>query len=519
MLPLVASSMVVCHAPTAKQHTSVLNYTQATMSPISLRLRSKRAQLALRFFTYGVMTLATVFLTTLAIFYAMGFRFNQSTKQFDQGGLVQFRSMPDGANIYIDGKQQSFKTPARANLPAGDHEVSMHLNGYRDWKRSVSLAPGQLLWLNYTRLIPESITTTPLRAFPSVANMLPSPDHRWMLIQEAADVPAFTLVDASDEKNPTYTDFTLPEAMLHKVNNKYGQFTMVEWDLSSRYVLIHHQNGTQNEWLRVERSNPQAAVNISQLFGLDISEAHFAGSNPNLIFAKTSDILRRLDIGANNASAALVSGIIQFTVFGDNTVSFTANRQGAPNESQAVVGLYKQDKETLVQTFPAGTPLMIAYTEYDNHGYLAIYKNDGVVQLLRDPGVSNKDTAQFATVAVSQMLKWLMFSNNGRMLVGGNDTMMTTYDIELGKIFPDTLGFMDGTPLGKPSWFDDYSLWTGAGGRLRVFEFDGQNDREITTASPGQNVNLSQSGKTLFSVGKNAITNTFFLQSSKLVIE
>jgi hypothetical protein len=489
------------------------------MSPISLRLRSKRAQLALRFFTYGVMTLATVLLTTLAIFYAMGFRFNQATRQFDQGGLVQFRSIPDGANIFIDGKQQSFKTPARANLPAGEHDVSMHLNGYRDWKRTVSLAPGQLLWLNYTRLIPESITTTPLRAFPSVANIVPSPDHRWMLIQEAPEVPAFTLVDASDEKNPTYTDFTLPESALHKVDNKYGTFSVIEWDLSSRYVLIHHQNGSINEWLRVERSNPQAAVNISRLFGIDVGEAHFAGSNPNLIFVKTNDILKRLDIGANSASAALVNGIVAFTVFGDNTVSFTANRQGAPNESQAVVGLYKQDKETIVQTYPAGTPLMVAYSEYDNHSYLAIHKNDGIIQLLRDPGVSTKDTAQFATVAVSQPLKWLMFSNNGRMVVGGTDTMMTTYDIELGKTFPGTLNFMGNTPLGKPDWIDDYSFWSDAGGRLRIFEFDGQNDREITTVNPGLNVNLSQSGKTLFSIGKNAITNTYFLQSSKLVIE
>jgi hypothetical protein len=490
-----------------------------TMSPISLRLRSKRAQLALRFFTYGVMTLATVALTTLAIFYAMGFRFNQATRQFDQGGLLQFRSTPEGATVAIDGEAQSFKTPARANLSAGNHDIAMRLNGYREWKRSITLAPGQLLWLNYTRLIPDSITTTPLRTFPGVAKVVTSPDHRWMLIQPKADVPAFTLVDVNDEKNPAYTDFTLPETALHKVDNKYGQFSIVEWDLSSRFVLIHHQNGSLNEWLRVERSKPQEAINISQLFGLDISEAHFAGSNPNLIFVKTNDILKRLDIGANSASAALVNGIIQFTVYGDNTVSFTAHNQGAPNETQEVVGLYKQDKATIVQAYPANTPLLIAYSEYDNHGYLAIHKSDGAVQLLRDPGASGKDTSQFAAITVSQPLQWLIFSNNGRMLVGGTDKTMTTYDIELGKALPGTLGFMGGAPLSKPEWLDDYSFWTDVGGRLRIFEFDGQNDREITTVSPGYGVNLSQSGKTLFSISKNAITNTFFLQASKLIIE
>ncbi|HSE61152.1 MAG TPA: PEGA domain-containing protein [Candidatus Saccharimonadales bacterium] len=489
------------------------------MSPISLRLKSKRAQLALRFFTYGVMTLATVVLTTLAIFYAMGFRFNNETNQFDQGGLIQFRSTPPGANVLVDGKQQTIKTPDRLNLAAGTHDVTMRLNGYREWKRTVSLAPGQLLWLNYTRLIPESITTTPLRTFPSVAKVMTSPDHRWMLVQQKQDVPAFTLVDVNDEKNPAYTDFTLPETAIRKADNKYGQFTIVEWDLSSRFILIHHQNGTVNEWLRIERSKPQEAINLSQVFGLDIGEAHFAGSNPNLVYAKTNDVLRRLDLGANSASAALVNGLVTFSVYGDDTISFVAHRQGAPNEKQEVIGLFRQDKETVIQAYPAGTSLKVAYSEYDHHGYLTIHKNDGAIQVLRDPGANTKDTSQFVSITVSQPLSWLMFSNNGRMVVGGTDTSMTTYDIELDKTFQASLGFMGGANLGKPQWLDDYSLWTDTGGRLRIFEYDGLNDREITTVGAGYGVNLSQSGKTLFSIGKNAITNTYFLQASKLVLE
>ena len=146
------------------------------MFPISLR--SKRAQLALRFFTYGVMTLATVVLTTLAIFYAMGYRFNQSSLVFEQGGLVQFRSFPEGGTVVVDGTVQNFKTPGRANLSAGPHTIIMQQQGYRDWQRAITLAPGELLWLNYARLFPNSITTTPVKTFPAITATLPSPDHR-----------------------------------------------------------------------------------------------------------------------------------------------------------------------------------------------------------------------------------------------------------------------------------------------------------------------------------------------------
>src|SRR5262249_48758655 len=101
-------------------------------------LASKRARLALRFFTYGVMTLATILLTTLAVFYAMGYRFNQNDLTFEQGGLIQFRSAPEGAQVYIDGALQGFTTPGRANLGAGTHTVSMQLKGYRSWQKTVA---------------------------------------------------------------------------------------------------------------------------------------------------------------------------------------------------------------------------------------------------------------------------------------------------------------------------------------------------------------------------------------------
>src|SRR5690606_25865776 len=102
-------------------------------------LSSKRAKLAIRFFTYGIMTLSTIVLTVVLIFVALGYRFDQRDLTFDQGGLVQFRSAPEGAAITIDGQRQSIKTPEKANLDAGQHTFGMDLTGYRPWQKTVSL--------------------------------------------------------------------------------------------------------------------------------------------------------------------------------------------------------------------------------------------------------------------------------------------------------------------------------------------------------------------------------------------
>lgn len=488
------------------------------MFPISLR--SKRAQLALRFFSYGVMTLATVLLTALAIFYAMGYRFDQSTLVFEQGGLVQFRSTPEGATVVVDGKVQDFTTPGRANLTAGVHTIVMQLNGYREWQRTVSLTPGQLLWLNYTRFVPNSVSTLPLKTFQTLAGVSTSPDKHFMLLQPKADQPNFTLADISNEKSPTYSTFAIPDSKLSKANGSYGTLKMVEWDLGSRYVIMHQQNGSDDQWLRVDTAKPDNTVNISNLFGLGIGELHFAGNNSNILYATTNGVLRRLDIGASDASAALVPDVTQFTVYGDSTVAFVAKRQSDPNNTdsaQQIVGLYANNKETDVQTYPADAALAIAYGQYDNHNYLAVHKGNGNVQILRDPVTSSKETAEFASFNLAKPAQWLKMSNNGRMITAGYDDVVTTYDLEIGKAYQSTLPFLGTTNVNPMDWLDDYYLWSDNGGRLHIVEFDGQNDREITTVATGFDITLSQSGNTLFSIGKNNDNGSYFLQASQLV--
>lgn len=480
-------------------------------------LSSKRARLAIRFFTYGVMTLATILLTALAVFYAMGWRFNQNDLSFEQGGLLQFISTPRGAQVVIDDKLQSFTTPGRINFGAGTHTAKMQLEGYHTWQKSFSLSPGELLWLNYVRLIPQNIATTKMAGFDSVVAAMASPDRKWMLVQEKIDQPAFKLVDFSDPKKPVVTDLAIPESQLTKKDEKYGQFTIKEWDLNSRYVLIEHANNGSREVLRVDRQKAADAKNISRLFSLAIAEAHFAGGNANLLFANTDGVLRSLDVGANTASAALISGVEQFSVYGNDTIAFVAARDGdSAATKQRVAGIYTQGKETIARTFAADAKVTIAYSEYTRHAYLAIHTGNGEVKVLRDPTATTKDNAEVASFTVSNEAKWLKFSSSGRMLVAGNGNEIANYDLELDELSARTIS---GPALAHPpQWLDDYYLWTDAGDKLRLFEFDGTNDHEITAVAPGIVASLSQDGSYLYSF-KKTDAGSFELQSSQLVLD
>lgn len=483
-------------------------------------LSTKRAQLALRFFTYGVMTVATVVLTTIVVFLVLGYRFDKNLS-FSQGGLVQFRSDPSSAMVFIDGKMESSRTSSRANLPAGNHTVDMFLDGYRSWHKAFSLAPGQLLWLNYVKLIPKNISVSDVQSFDNIASAMASPDHRWLVMQPSADAPNFVLADISNGKNPVISNLQLADTLPTKKDNKFGKFEIVEWDASSRYVLVNHQNGDIHELIRLDRAKPQESVNITRVFSLNIGEAHFSAVNPNIIFAKTDDVLRRLDLGSTNASAALVTDLKQFIVYGEDTIAYVNSQEktvGDPSSKQQSVGIYRHGKATSVRSLPLNQPTIIAYNEYDSHGYLAIGSTENPrIDILRDPVINGpNDSNIFAHLEMQVNPSTLSFSNNGRMLLALSGNYMSSYDLETSSAYNSKLNF--GANLATPpKWLDDFHIWANAGDKLFITEFDGQNSAVISQIIPGLTATLSPNGHELFSFRK--VGAKIILQSSKLTID
>lgn len=485
-------------------------------------LSSKRTRLALRFFTYGVMTVASVVLTTILVFVALGYRFDKNFN-FSQGGLVQFRSLPSDAAVSIDGKMQSFRTPDKTNLPAGQHAFMMQRDGYHTWSKTADLAAGQLLWLNYARLIPNTISTTTIKEYGSVEKSLGSPDKHWMLLHVEQHKPDFALVDYSDEKKPVFKDLQLPDDIFTKKDGTFGTFKILEWDLQSKYVLVEHENGDTVEFARIDRSKPADSVNLTKLFGLDIKDAHFSGNNANIIYAKTSDVLRRLDVGAASASAALVDNLRTFVVYGGDTIAYTNMKQvntGDDTTAKQQVGIYRGGKIIPVRDVAADAQVRLAYNEYDNHSYLAINSGtDSKTDIIRDATATGSSQAAsvYAQLDLDRAVTWLSFSSSGRMLLAQNGKHMATYDLETAKSATKTVeaGTDDVAQL---RWLDDFYLWTDAGSKLRIFEFDGTNEHELTAITPGFDVMLSSNGERLLSIKKND-AGKFDLRASKLVLD
>lgn len=469
------------------------------------------------------MTVATVVITAAAMLFALGYRFDRQSLSFEQGGLIQLMSSPEAAQVIINGKLQPYVTPGKTDLPPGEHTVELRKQGYRPWSKTVQLAAGQLLWLNYERLFPESIETGAAREFDVLAGVKTSPDRRWMILQTAAERPEFAIANIADEQNIQTVPLTIPEASLTPRPDAPRTFTLLEWDLTSRYVLVKYQAGDLTEYLRLDRAQPAQVINITQAFSLPVDEIHFAGDNANLVYVKNGTVLRRLDLGSNNATGALVTGLRDFTVYGTGLVAYTAERERTPGDAGSkyqFAGIFADNKEVPVREYPMEHTLLIDYTEYFNKGYLAVADTSGTsVDIIRDPSQTGaKDNRVFTTMQLKEPAAWLDFSDNGRMLLAQTGNQAATYDLEIAKQYDFTV--QTAAPVTRPfTWIDDYYLFTDANRTIKLLEFDGANARDITGAEEGFGAAFTSDNQNLLSVGRDSATGTYKLQLSRLILQ
>lgn len=470
----------------------------------------KRRKLVL-YFTYGVMTMAVALISAICIFLVLGYRFDFKNGDVEQGALLQFRSFPAGAAIDLDNSTLSFVTPGKKNVALGKHSVSMELDGYDVWEKTFSVKASELRWLNYARLIPKDLKTANVKEFVTVSGMLPSPDKKWMILSTAAEKPEFTLVDIRDEDKPAFASLNLPSNSYTQKEGQPHKFTLLEWDFGARYVLVRHDVGDVSEYLRVDRTDADNTVNISDELGLKLTDIHFSGTSGVVFYALENGAIRRLDSNSGTISQPIVRDVATFEVYKTETLSYVK----LPINDRVGVGVVVNGKASRVATYDNSLPVLVDVNEYFNDYYFAIARGTQV-ELFKDPETRDREKLETSTSPTG--LAWMQFSNSGRFVVAGNGAQFTTYDIETDETtsvnLPGTV--VDAT---KPlQWLDDYYMVSTADNSLRITEFDGANQHVITTSLNGYPVTLNGNGKLMYSLNKTA-TGAVVLQSTKMTIE
>lgn len=484
---------------------------------------SKQKQVIQRIVVYGLMSLSVVALVTLLVFVMLGYQFNKADGKIEQGGLVQFSSTPSGANVGIDSKSFGTQTSARTTMTSGSHFITMNKTGYRQWQKTVSVVPGSVLWLNYTRMIPTTLKPTTVASYGMVSDSNVSPDRKWLAIKEDPTTATIRMENISSSTAKASVLDLPPASYTAPSEGQTQSFAIAQWDPSSRYLLVKHTyNGAKTEWLVVDIQHAETTKNMTTLLGFDAMNVMFSNTDNNVLYGLVGHDLRKIDLGAVTLSGPLVTNVAEFSLYQNSTIVYTTLPD--PTTHARTVGYYSEgaNKPRTIRSYAddGQLPLHIALGSYYSDSYVAIAYGDNVEVLTGDLPRSDASDAStlrmVTTMTVPSGVLNLSIITNGRFVVAQTATGYAVYDLELKKTTTTVLTGPAVTTE-KLHWLDNYMAWSDRDGTLRTVEFDGANQQAIMPVTPGFSVTLSPDGTYLYGFLKTA-EGKYELQRVRMIL-
>ncbi|MDR0957568.1 MAG: PEGA domain-containing protein [Candidatus Nomurabacteria bacterium] len=467
---------------------------------------SKKYDFLHRALTYSIMAIAVIAGVIICLFLAMGYRFDFNSGKISQVALLQFRSIPNKADVTVNDELLPASTPTRLNVPAGKNNVKISLDGYRSWKKTVDVSSGQVLWLDYVRLIPTSITTEVVQSFADMQDILLSPDKHWLFLQSST---GFMLADISDPESVRFSTFIIPDDLLIKPNaDQEEQFAMIEWDSSSRYLLIRHSVGENVEFLRLDRQNPEKIINLNTEFKQPISKLNFAPNKTDEFYGITNNTLNIFLHKDHSTVGQIVDYIVSdYSLSSDGKIAFIGSDTVNAAENNQIIGVYHNNTTTDIKTFDQSAPTFVEMARFNDQDYLVIAR-DETVTIYKDP--IKQSTSEPIYLSSPSGIDWLSLSPTDRFVIAGNDGKIVGYDLDVKDNFSFETSYTE-----APSWLDNTHLVVTNKSQIQIMDFDGTNAENIVSGL--DMAVLSSDGEFLFSLDKT--NDGVVLQRSKLVIE
>lgn len=479
---------------------------------------SKRRQIIARTLVYALMTISVLTIVTVLVLVILGYSFNRKDGRIEQGGLLQFASIPSDVFVTLDEQAVGTRTPTKASVATGSHSVRMDLNGYRTWRKTINVEAGGIGWLSYARLIPDETKPESLRTFTSVAGSLASPNRNWIVVQEDAASPNLALVNIESD-TPKYTPLVIPESLLVDAQTTAPQsFSLESWGNDDDFVLIKRMYDTDKvEWLVIDRGNPTNSVNLTTMFGISASAVEFGGRSARDLYVLTDGVVRRVNLDDKTLSIPLVENVETFSIYQESTVVYVT-RPDANNQRHTGYRQSDMERATTVFSYAADVPgVHLSLEEYFGKKYVLV--THGTEMEVYSGTLPNGEikaklkreaSATLATPAIRATI-----TDNGRFAVAQIADGYVTYDVELKKT--DATTFKNPTSAQRDlQWLDDYMIWSDRGGMLRFYEFDGANQQDIMPVAEGQAVTLTGNNKYVY--GLAPVENGIALQRTKLIL-
>lgn len=475
--------------------------------------KERRNRIAL-FTGYVLIGLAIAIASVMLLYQTDGYCIDKKGA-VDRCGLVFMSSTPSGATVYVDGKPAKNQTDTKINLRSGSYDVRLTLDGYRDWRRSISVAGGDVERFDYPFLFPKTLRTTTVADFataPSFASQ--SPDRRWIVMPQADKDGSFRVYDIKNPAKYTAKTVDLP-ANIYTASEGAYSWAATEWSDDNRHAVLVHsytlKGVVSQEYVLLDRQDASASLNLTRSLSLAATQQlTLFDKRPTAyyVYDTAAKTLKTMSIEGDAPSAISLSQVLAYKTYGADTVLYVTD---VPPSGSVVSGtvnavLQQANRSQVVRVLPQGaSTYLLDIARYANNWFVVvgsssdngvrIYKNlfDQVLRSSADVPSPIRFLRTASPTSVS-------FSDNAQFIMVSNGQQIGVYDNENDDAYTyDMQGQLD-VPQVRPVWMDGFRLSYVSNGRAIVFDYDNQNRQTLQAASPQYPLFFSGNYRYVFSL-------------------
>jgi hypothetical protein len=455
--------------------------TMDFLDPVKQKAHARR--LALGYALIGLMLLLG---TTVLLYKAYGFGIDRNGRVI-QNGLVFFSSQPEGADIYLNGQKRD-TTNTRLSLPSGAYTVELKREGYRTWKRALTVEGGSLERFDYQLLFPTSLATSVTHQYTAAPGMtMQSNDRRWLLLQHT-QADQFELFDLGVDE-PAAKIVTVPSD-IYTPSSTTKSWTPIRWADDNRHALLkrgYEKNGQAgSEYILLDRERPEASTNLSSLFGFTPATIEFRNQkfDQYYLYDDNSDQVFTTTI-KEPTPQPILKDVLAFQSDDDVVLYATPDTN---RKDKVAIKLYQDEQIYSIRQVPTSPVYLLELARYGRTWFVAAgVPSEDKVYVYKDPIGILKDKTNI--LAPTQSLKiddptYVSFSKNGRFAMAQHDNRFAVYDAETDKGYVYQAKAVMDAPQIHASWMDGFRLQMVNAGKLTVFDYDGTNVQNLQPINP-----------------------------------
>lgn len=196
-------------------------------------------------FQMAVTAVCLLALTTAIFLYAGGYRLkkdrNTSTVQIRSTGMVSVKSIPQGANVYINGVLATATNNTIPGVEPGKHLLKVVKNGFATWTKEIEVFP-ELATDITAVLISQTPRLEPLTNTGAKSPIISPTLTKLTFLSDDAESPGIWVVSLSEGTLSLFK--STPSVVLKDTSLiKYSQSKSLEWAPDEKALLIKLDDG------------------------------------------------------------------------------------------------------------------------------------------------------------------------------------------------------------------------------------------------------------------------------------